>query len=1108
LTSTGIDKARNSNQRISDNTIDITKQIIEDTKIFNSTSPEFALGGEPGSSEGSAAGNYLANSGDVRLGPMGNQLGIVEIIDDVIDVSIASQHYFPMLLLNGEGGAADNLSRIIPGFDIFLNQELIVQAGSFAITIQETVEGNILTPGTANVNLQPGDYAKLIFSIVAGNKWVVVWFSGNVGGGGVSFPIDFPEEDRGLVGSSTEIIDFTQSDRHAVIMELNGDIGISLTNTTADRLQISTIKLRQDGTGGHAFTGFTQTVANEQAIIDAVNVASGPGEFVVFIVRFLDGLFTAFLEDSNEITGGGGGGLNTNLSNMVSPTLPPVDLDMNQHNILGVTGIDLDGTTATIQGVVNLQFNQSGQSIIEKADPDGGLLYSVADLQAHIFQSGADEIARFEESAVNVFRLDMLGNSIEDIGFLESAAPNLPGAGFIRMGTTEAIRMRNPDNTDDLLLTSGADAFGNQALVSNIAGGVRLTISEFDMDVTGNDIVNTGDIIPAPGAPEVGLFDNAYNQMHSQFFVPVGAAIILERFGFSKNVNRLYVNYNDADADAGFGIFEQGIQHFGFSNPLSNIHEFFIGPNPFVSGEEYIIQLGENSNASGRISFIEGIGNDVLITRGGSGTDQGVQINSGVRFLSDRIRFLKNQDMNSLDITELGNIKSDGSATGTIGEIISADGGFNYFMRDTLAWEEDPAVKLTFRSTGITLETNGVTDNIDIFTIGANSNIGINAAADGILSLGIIAIDHLQFFAGFTEFSNANIFLSTGTQFISFEDAVAGGLVDTPGSGDINLFNDSNTGELSVKKSGGGVVSLEGGGFTSPLTTKGDLLGFDTINARIPVGTDGQVLTANSAVALGVEWAAAGGGSQTPILQDIDFDGFDIKDISNVEFRETTGSPGIGNNISANAQGMDIRALATDDRIAFFLGVNVELALEEDGELRWPQDGHKLVPQATAFQIISSSTTDRIELINGIGSTNSIMIVENFRTTWRTQTNDTQPYTLQLIQNNVTPSDGRTIVNIDMIAENSSSDEEIYARISASSQDITDTTEDGLLQLGVVSGGVLIAAIDIEGSSSGGANDALIGFFGVSPVVQQQLDSNPSNTEISTALRNLGLTRL
>jgi hypothetical protein len=46
--------------------------------------------------------------------------------------------------------------------------------------------------------------------------------------------------------------------------------------------------------------------------------------------------------------------------------------------------------------------------------------------------------------------------------------------------------------------------------------------------------------------------------------------------------------------------------------------------------------------------------------------------------------------------------------------------------------------------------------------------------------------------------------------------------------------------------------------FASPLTTKGDLWGYDTADARVPVGADGQVLTADSTQPLGVKWAGTG----------------------------------------------------------------------------------------------------------------------------------------------------------------------------------------------------------------------------------------------------------
>jgi len=44
----------------------------------------------------------------------------------------------------------------------------------------------------------------------------------------------------------------------------------------------------------------------------------------------------------------------------------------------------------------------------------------------------------------------------------------------------------------------------------------------------------------------------------------------------------------------------------------------------------------------------------------------------------------------------------------------------------------------------------------------------------------------------------------------------------------------------------------------TPLTTKGDIFGYSTINARIPVGTNGKILTADSTVATGVSWANGG----------------------------------------------------------------------------------------------------------------------------------------------------------------------------------------------------------------------------------------------------------
>jgi hypothetical protein len=51
-------------------------------------------------------------------------------------------------------------------------------------------------------------------------------------------------------------------------------------------------------------------------------------------------------------------------------------------------------------------------------------------------------------------------------------------------------------------------------------------------------------------------------------------------------------------------------------------------------------------------------------------------------------------------------------------------------------------------------------------------------------------------------------------------------------------------------------------GFTDPLTTKGDIYTRSaSASDRLPVGSNGQVLTADSAQALGVKWATPSGGS-------------------------------------------------------------------------------------------------------------------------------------------------------------------------------------------------------------------------------------------------------
>lgn len=129
------------------------------------------------------------------------------------------------------------------------------------------------------------------------------------------------------------------------------------------------------------------------------------------------------------------------------------------------------------------------------------------------------------------------------------------------------------------------------------------------------------------------------------------------------------------------------------------------------------------------------------------------------------------------------------------------------------------------------------------------------ASLSGFSGSGFISAD------GAGEVNGRTIQGTTGNISVTNGDGVSGNpvvnLVDTA----VTPGTYANT-NLTVDEFGRITNATNGSASGAPLTTKGDLFGYDTGDARIPVGTDGYVLTADSSSPTGLSYQAPG----TPTL--------------------------------------------------------------------------------------------------------------------------------------------------------------------------------------------------------------------------------------------------
>ena len=131
---------------------------------------------------------------------------------------------------------------------------------------------------------------------------------------------------------------------------------------------------------------------------------------------------------------------------------------------------------------------------------------------------------------------------------------------------------------------------------------------------------------------------------------------------------------------------------------------------------------------------------------------------------------------------------------------------------------------------------------------------------------------------GFKTFNTGDVLSAADTNgylmqgVLVFADAAArSAAITSPQEGQTSYLKDTDVIQVY---SGAAWVTKSGG--SSPLTTKGDVYTYSTTDARLGVGANGTVLTADSAETTGLKWAAPASGGAFTQLATASFSGTTI----------------------------------------------------------------------------------------------------------------------------------------------------------------------------------------------------------------------------------------
>ena len=583
------------------------------------------------------------------------------------------------------------------------------------ITVKHTAAATvntIRTPDAADLTFPGNGILDLTFDTTTA-QWRVV---SNIGGSsGLSEPISLTINTITPQTLPTKsIVDWSKNPNE---IALDRAVEFEFSNIqTSGKYQSVLVIINIGSTVGFASPIWPSSVLNPPTIPITANT-----RFSVLLYTTNNGTVVTHATSVGSSSSGGG-----------TTTLSGLTIDVNKNwaaqgisnfgALTGVTGIDLDGTSALIQGVKELRFfdDDPNKNIKSAADQ---IAYNTPALDQHSFYAGGVQIARFIEVAANVYKLNMLVHSIDnakDIVFDNTAgatsfAGTEPAIGYNSTTTRLILNMPAAAN---LFVTNnntiGSTQMNNNSISSNIVNASD--VLQLGVDVTVPTVV--GEI--RSNGTDVTVFSGGTVRNLSN--IVVGANTTLSNLGTTA-----------INADLLFGATGRNI-----GATLIPVDNLFVEQVRFISGTIVTNRPMITSVGGNTLNLNVPLLNNIQMSSGGVST----HVFSPTSFTTDNIIVSKTLTINS----NATNPDSNGQFTRNVNVVGLQADSFDV-RRDSTVVSGEPA-ELSIRklansiNTGVTIAAINFQTGISTATTWARISAGpIDASGtdNGFLSFNVRA---------------------------------------------------------------------------------------------------------------------------------------------------------------------------------------------------------------------------------------------------------------------------------------------------------------------------------------------------------------------------------